>query len=84
MGDNARMMTAGQLRAGRALLRWSAMELASHSGVSYAAIARAEASEGIPGMQVRNLVSLKAALEAGGVTFIEADAEGGPGVRLKR
>jgi hypothetical protein len=35
-------------------------------------------------MQVRNLAKLKAALEAGGVMFIDADANGGPGVRLKR
>ena len=84
MGENARMVTAGQLRAGRALLRWSAMELAKRSGVSYASIARAEAGEGLPPMQVRNLAALKAALEAGGVAFIEADADDGPGVRLRK
>lgn len=84
MGDNVRMMTSAQLRAARALLRWSAAELAKRSGVSYASIARAEAVEGLPGMQVRNLAALKAALEAGGVSFIEADADGGPGVRLKK
>ncbi len=44
---------------------------------------RAEAADGLPGMQVRNLAKLKAALEAGGVIFIDSDAHGGHGVRLK-
>jgi transcriptional regulator with XRE-family HTH domain len=84
MKQKARIMTAEQLRAGRALLRWSAIDLVSRSGVSYSSIARAEASEGFPSMQARNLASLKAALEAGGVVFIEANSDGGPGVRLRK
>lgn len=79
------MLTGAQIRAGRALLRWSATDLAAHCGVSYAAIQRAEAADGMPNMQTKNLAAIKSALEAGGVIFLDAGAirDGGPGVRLR-
>lgn len=79
------MLTGAQIRAARALLRWSANELASRSSVSYAAIQRAEAVDAVPNMQTKNLAAIQLALEAAGCQFFEGhySGDGGPGVRLR-
>lgn len=79
------MLTGAQIRAGRALLKWTAQFLADQSGVSYAAIQRAEQSNDMPNMQARNLAAIKAALETGGLEFIDGpySGTGGPGVRMR-
>lgn len=81
----AEMLTGAQIRAARALLRWSGHDLAKRSGVSYPAIQRAERAEDTPNMQVKNLMAIKSALEVGGVVFMDTGEQrpGGPGVRLK-
>lgn len=81
----AAVLTGSQIRAGRALLRWSAADLADRCGVSYAAIQRAEGTDGLPNMQVKNLAAIKAALETGGVVFFDGpySGDGGAGVRLR-
>lgn len=80
------MLTGSQIRAARALLKWSASDLSARCGVSYQAIQRAEKAEGMPNMHTRNLAAIKAALEAGGVVFLDAGTsrDGGPGVRLRQ
>lgn len=75
------MITSAQIRAGRALLRWSAQDLADRSAVGVATIRRLEIDEGIPSSNARTLDALKKALEAAGVEFI-GTPEQGPGVRL--
>jgi transcriptional regulator with XRE-family HTH domain len=81
----APMLTGSQIRAARALLRWSGQTLSEKSGVSYPAIQRAESTDDLPNMQVRNLAAIKGALEAAGVEFFDGSYSGlgGPGVRLK-
>jgi len=81
----APMLDASQIRAARALIKWSATDLAERSGVSYAAIQRAESATGMPNMQTKNLAAIKAALEAAGVQFLDGpySGDGGPGVRLR-
>ena len=83
--ESAVMLTGAQIRAARALLRWSAQELAGKCGVSYASIQRVEGADGVPNMQVKNLMAIKAALERGGVEFLDGpySGSGGPGVRLR-
>lgn len=84
-GNIPAVLTGSQIRAARALLRWSAAELSERCGVSYAAIQRAERADGMPNMQTKNLAAIKAALEEGGIILL-ADGDtrdGGPGVRLK-
>lgn len=71
------MITGAQIRAARALLKWSGSDLAQRCGISVNAIQRAEQAEGVPNMQARNLIAVKTALEAGGIEFIER------GVRFK-
>ena len=76
------MIVASQMRAARALLRWSAEKLAEQSGLSWKTIQRLESAEGIPSSNVRTLEAIRSAFEAAGVIFIDED-ELGPGVRLR-
>ena len=75
-------ISTGQVRAARALLRWTALELANESGVGVTTIRRIEVMEGLPRAQVRTLLALKTALEKGGVEFV-GSPEDGPGVRMR-
>ena len=75
------MLSSCQIRAARALLRWSADDLAKSSGVGVATIRRIELGEGVPSSNARTLESLKKALELVGVEFIGAPDDR-PGVRL--
>ncbi len=76
------MITSDQIRAARALLKWSAEDLANEAGVGIATVRRFELDKGVPSGQVRILGALKATLEAGGIEFI-GTPEDRPGVRLK-
>ena len=76
------MITSGQIRAGRALLRWSSADLARHSGVGTATIQRMEVMDGVPSGQVRTIEALRGALEDAGVEFVGSPNDR-PGVRLK-
>ncbi|MGA2892869.1 MAG: helix-turn-helix transcriptional regulator [Xanthobacteraceae bacterium] len=81
------MITAGQLRASRALLGIDQRKLAEHAGLSLPTIQRMEASEGVIRGTVDSLMKLAAALDALGVDLLPDNAAsqgGGRGVRLKR
>ncbi len=79
----ARPLTSAQIRAARALLRWSAEDLARQSLLSVATIRRAELTENETSMTVANDMVVRRALETAGVEFIDENG-GGPGVRLKK
>ena len=79
----ANSLTSAQLRAGRALLRWSAEDLSRHSAVGVTTIRRAELTESETSMTAANNQAVRRALEAAGVEFIDENG-GGPGVRLRR
>jgi hypothetical protein len=76
-------LTSAQLRAARALLRWSALDLASASKVGVATIRRVEVIEGEIPVTAPNEAALRRALEEGGVEFIDENG-GGVGVRLRK
>ena len=76
------MITSSQLRAARALLKITAIDLASISGVGVSTIKRFELSEGIPSGNIKTIDSLKKALEKAGIEFI-GTPDDRPGVRLK-
>jgi len=76
------LIASAQIRAGRALLRWSAADLSVASGVGTATLQRMEVMDGVPSGQVRTLVAIKEALEAAGVEFVGAPNDH-PGVRLR-
>jgi ribosome-binding protein aMBF1 (putative translation factor) len=76
-------LSSAQIRAARALLRWSAEDLARETALSVATIRRAELTEDETSMTVANNLAVRRALEAAGVEFIDENG-GGPGVRLKK
>ena len=77
------IITGDQIRAAKALLRWSGEELARRSGISLSTIRRVEGQSGIPEVQsVKTMTSIKLALEAAGIEFI-GTPDDRPGVRLK-
>ena len=77
-----RSLSSSQLRAARALLRWSAEDLARASSVGLTTIRRAELAEGATSLTTANDLALRRSLEAAGVEFIDENG-GGPGVRLR-
>ncbi len=76
------MLTSQQIRAARALLHWSAGQLAERAGVHISTIQRLEHSDGTLRSTARTVAKVERALEAEGVDFL-ADNDG-PGVRLKK
>jgi len=76
-------LTSAQIRAARALIRWSAEDLARESAVGVTTIRRAEVTEAITSMTVANDLSVRRALETAGVEFLDENG-GGPGVRLRK
>lgn len=80
------MITAGQLRAARALLGIDQKTLADHAGLSTPTIQRMEASDGVIRGNVDSLTKLIGALDALGLDLIgegAASGGGGRGLRLK-
>ena len=78
-----RPLTSAQIRAARALIRWSALELAERSGVGVTTIRRAELTASETKLTRVNDQAIRRTLEAAGVEFIDAEG-GGPGVRLRQ
>ena len=74
-------ITTGQLRAARALLRWTAEDLAKQAGVSVVTIRRAEPTDGMLTMMPANAAAIRRALEEAGVVFTNG---GEPGVKLRK
>ena len=79
----SRKISGAQMRAARALLRWSAQHLANASKVGVATIRRVEVIDGEISATSANEAALRRALEVAGVDFIEQNG-GGPGVRLRK
>src|SRR5262245_36933677 len=78
-----RPLTSAQMRAARALIRWSADDLARETTLSVTTIRRAELTEGETSMTTANNLAVRRALETAGVEFIDENG-GGPGVRLRK
>ena len=76
-------MNAEQLRAARALLRWSQQDLAERCSVSVPTIKRLEAMEGELTGHLNTIRAIEQALIDAGVTFIPENG-GGAGVRLAK
>ena len=64
------------MRAARALLRWSALDLAKVSKVGVATIRRVEVVEGEIPVTPANEAALRQALESAGVEFIDENGWG--------
>ena len=75
------MITSCQIRAARALINWSARELADKSGLGVATIRRMELADGVPSSNAQNLELIQKTLEGLGVEFVGSPGDR-PGVRL--
>src|SRR6266516_2037566 len=76
-------LSSSQIRAARALLRWSANDLARASSLGLNTIKHAALAEDKTSLTVANDLAVRRALEAAGVEFIDENG-GGPGVRLRK
>ena len=76
-------LSSAQIRAARALLRWSAADLAKESALGANTIRRAEVAEEETSLTAANELSIRRALETAGIEFIDENG-GGPGVRLRK
>jgi hypothetical protein len=80
--DQRMLITGSQMRAARALVRWTVEDLAKAAKVGVMTVRRAESSDGPPSMLANNLAAIRSALEGAGVEFIDQNGMG-PGVRLR-
>jgi transcriptional regulator with XRE-family HTH domain len=81
-----RLISAGQIRAARALLGIDQRQLAELCGLSVPTIQRMEASESVVRGNVDSLMKLVAALDQAGIELLGEGApsqSGGRGVRLR-
>ena len=76
------MLLVAQIRAARALIGWTAKDLAGASKVGITTIRKIEVQEGLARAQERTIEDIRRAFEAAGVEFIGTPNEG-PGVRLR-
>jgi transcriptional regulator with XRE-family HTH domain len=78
------MIFSREIRAGRALLGWSQLDLAKAASVGVATVRRIEGA----GTELRGsaeaIWKIQKALEAAGVEFLPEDETKGPGARLRR
>ena|ERR1700683_2235075 len=74
-------LSGAQIRAARALLKWSAADLARQSSLGVNTIRRAEAVDAATSLTAANDLAIRRALEAAGVEFTNGDQ---PGVRLSK
>ena len=76
------MITSDQIRAARALLRWSGKDLAEKTDLGFSTLMRLEVLEGVPSAQAKTLEAIQKALEEAGIEFLGTPEEGA-GVRWK-
>jgi len=76
------MLTAGQIRAARAMLGWTAATLALRAGIGQDNIRHMENRLDWPRGRPEALVAqVRQAFEAAGVTFLDEEGGSGPGLR---
>jgi len=73
------VISVAQIKAARAMLGWSAAELAERAGVSPATVKRYELQAGIPNANTKILAAIKSTLEGDGIEFTGDPLES-PGV----
>jgi len=74
------LISGAQIRAARALLRWSVRDLARQAVVSIATVNLIEDATGLPSTSRAQVEAVQATLESMGIEFLNGDT---PGVRLR-
>lgn len=77
------MFTSDQLRAARAMLRWSGKELAEKSGVGFSTLMKMESDPGVPNSNFKTFEAIRVTFERAGIEFI-GSPDDAPGVRLRK
>ena len=75
------MVTAEQIRAGRAAVGWSAEQLAKAAGIVRRTVVAIEGAQGVPSSNAQTLQKIISALEAAGIEFVGTPNDG-PGIRI--
>jgi len=78
------MINQEQIRAARAMLKWTSKDLAEKANLSLPTIQRMEGKKGTGSSLGKNLIAVQKALEKAGIIFIAADDNNGAGVRFKK
>ena len=76
------MLSVEQIKAARAILGWSAEELARKSGVGVTTLRRYEMGAGIPNANLQTIQKIRKTLEGAGIEFT-GDPLINPGVTLR-
>jgi hypothetical protein len=76
-------LSSSQIRAARAILRWSAADLARLSALGLNTIKRAELAVDQTSLTSANELAVRRAFEAAGIEFLDGNGAG-PGVRLRQ
>jgi hypothetical protein len=71
------------MRAARAMLRWTALDLAARSKVGVATIRRVEVVDGEIPVTLANEAAIRQAFEAAGIEFLDENGTG-EGVRFRK
>lgn len=79
--DDQNEITGAQIRAARAVLRWSAKDLAANASIGVATISRAESEDGVPSTTAANLKAIRRAFEDHGIKF-SSDVSGRVGLNF--
>ena len=74
------MLTGSQIRAARAMLRWSLDQVASRSKLPIETVRRAESVDGETALARSDESAVRSAFQTAGVEFTN---RGGPGVKLR-
>ena len=77
------MITSGQIKAARALIGWTARDLAAKAEIGFSTLIRLESADGMPSGNIKTIDAVKKALEEAGVEFI-GTPDSQAGVRWKK
>jgi transcriptional regulator with XRE-family HTH domain len=75
------LFTSAQLKAARAMLKWSLADLSEKSDIGTSTLKRLEAADGVPNGHLSTFTKLIEVFSKAGVQFI-GSPDDGPGVRL--
>ena len=77
------MITGGQIKAARALVGWTARDLAAKAEIGFSTLIRLESADGVPSGNIKTIDAVKKALEDAGVEFT-GTPDSQAGVRWKK
>jgi transcriptional regulator with XRE-family HTH domain len=63
------LITSGQIKAARALVGWTARDLAAKAEIGFSTLIRLESADGVPAGNIKTIDAIKKALEEVGIEF---------------